>query len=62
MSDSPEQAKYRANVRSWLQEHRDEAPVFAGQDEQESIAARREWQGTLAEAGLAGVTWPVELG
>jgi len=62
LSDSPEQAKYRAKVRVWLQEHRDEAPVFAGQDEQESIAARRDWQRTLAEAGLAGVTWPVELG
>ena len=32
------------------------------QDEQEAIAARRRWQGVLAEAGLAGVTWPVELG
>ncbi len=62
LNDSPEQAQYRAKVRSWLQEHRSEAPVFSGQDEQESIAARREWQGTLAEAGLAGVTWPVELG
>ncbi|MGI8730481.1 MAG: acyl-CoA dehydrogenase family protein [Solirubrobacteraceae bacterium] len=62
LNDSPQQAEYRAKVRSWMQEHRSEAPIFMGQDEQESIDARRAWQGTLAQAGLAGVTWPVELG
>ncbi len=62
LNDSPEQAQYRAKVRAWLQEHADAAPVFAGQDEQESIAARRAWQGKLATAGLAGVAWPVEYG
>ena len=32
------------------------------EDEDEIIAARRAWQGKLAEAGLAGVTWPKEYG
>ncbi len=66
LDDTPEQARYRAQVRGWLQEHRDQAPVLRGEgaltDEQEIIAARRAWQGALAEAGLAGVTWPQEYG
>jgi alkylation response protein AidB-like acyl-CoA dehydrogenase len=66
LDDTPEQAAYRAQVRSWLEEHRGEAPVLQGpnaiQDEDEIIAARRVWQGKLAEAGLAGVTWPKEYG
>ena len=31
-------------------------------DEDEIVTARRAWQGRLAEAGLAGVTWPKEFG
>jgi alkylation response protein AidB-like acyl-CoA dehydrogenase len=31
-------------------------------DEQQIVAARRAWQGKLAEGGLAGVTWPPEYG
>jgi alkylation response protein AidB-like acyl-CoA dehydrogenase len=66
LDDTPEQAAYRAEVRSWLDEHASEAPVLQGPDaitdEQEIIAARRAWQGKLAEGGLAGVTWPKEFG
>jgi alkylation response protein AidB-like acyl-CoA dehydrogenase len=66
LNDTPEQARYRSEVRAWLKRHRDEAPVIAGPgaitDEHELIAARRAWQGKLAEAGLAGVTWPKEFG
>jgi alkylation response protein AidB-like acyl-CoA dehydrogenase len=66
LNDTPEQAEYRTRVRAWLSEHRDEAPVLRGEgalkDEDEIIAARRAWQGQLAEAGLAGVTWPKEFG
>jgi hypothetical protein len=62
LDDTPEQAAYRAQVRSWLQEHKSQAPVLSGpdalKDEDEIVAARRAWQGKLAEAGLAGVTWP----
>ena len=28
LDDTPEQAAYRAQVRSWLEEHRSEAPVY----------------------------------
>jgi alkylation response protein AidB-like acyl-CoA dehydrogenase len=66
LDDTPEQAAYRAQVRSWLDEHKAEAPVLSGpgalEDEAEILAARRAWQGKLAEAGLAGVTWPKEYG
>jgi alkylation response protein AidB-like acyl-CoA dehydrogenase len=66
LDDTPDQAAYRAQVRKWLEDHRSEAPVLSGpnalKDEDEIIAARRAWQGKLAEAGLAGVTWPKEFG
>jgi alkylation response protein AidB-like acyl-CoA dehydrogenase len=64
LNDSPEQAAYRTQVRAWLQEHRGEAPPVRAPegDEDAYLAARRAWQGTLAEAGLAGVVWPKDLG
>jgi len=66
LDDTPEQAKYRTRVRAWLHEHKSEAPILTGPDaiqgEDEIVAARRAWQGKLAEAGLAGVTWPKEYG
>ena len=61
LNDTPELAEYRTRVRSWLAEHAAEAPARAG-DEHEVVAARREWQRKLAEAGLAAVTWPAEYG
>jgi alkylation response protein AidB-like acyl-CoA dehydrogenase len=66
LDDTPEQAEHRARVRAWLEAHKSEAPILSGpgalQDEDEIVAARRAWQGKLAEAGLAGVTWPKEYG
>jgi len=56
LNDTPEQASYRERVRDWLSEHAAEAPP------EDDIPARRAWQGMLAKAGLAGVTWPVEYG
>jgi alkylation response protein AidB-like acyl-CoA dehydrogenase len=66
LDDTQDQAAYRAQVRAWLDEHSSEAPVLEGkgaiEDESAVIAARRAWQGKLAEAGLAGVTWPKDFG
>ena len=66
LNDTPELAEYRARVRSWLDEHKGEAPILRGddaiRDEHEAVAAHREWQRKLAEAGLAAVTWPAEYG
>jgi len=66
LNDSPDQAEYRAKVRAWLDEHKDEAPVLRGEgaieDEDAAIAAHRVWQRKLAEAGFVGITWPKEYG
>ncbi len=63
LNDTPEQAEYREKARSWLGAHKDEAPPRQGSYEDAAyIDARRAWQGKLAEAGLAGVTWPREYG
>jgi alkylation response protein AidB-like acyl-CoA dehydrogenase len=66
LDDTPEQAAYRAQVRTWLDQNKSQAPILQGpgalEDEAEILAARRTWQGKLAEGGLAGVTWPKEYG
>jgi alkylation response protein AidB-like acyl-CoA dehydrogenase len=66
LDDTPGQAAHRAKVQGWLSEHKRSAPVLQGpdalKDEDQIIAARRAWQGQLAEGGLAGVTWPQEYG
>ncbi len=68
LDDTPQQAAYRAQVRSWLEEHAAEAPQLQArgasspEEEERVIAERRVWQGKLAEGGLAGVTWPKEYG
>ena len=62
LNDTPQQARYRAGVRAWIDEHTADAPAAEGRDEQHAIAARRAWQGRLAAAGLAGVTWPLQYG
>ncbi len=63
LNDTPEQAAYREKVRGWLDEHKTEAPSKSGSSEDTAyIGSRRAWQGQLAEAGLAGVTWPEEFG
>ncbi|HEV2062190.1 MAG TPA: acyl-CoA dehydrogenase family protein [Solirubrobacteraceae bacterium] len=65
LNDTPEQAAFRERVRAWLEEHKDEAPVLEGPEalpEDQVVPARRVWQRKLAEAGLAGATWPKEYG
>jgi alkylation response protein AidB-like acyl-CoA dehydrogenase len=64
LEDTPDEAEYRATFRAWLTENSADAPartVLAPQDD-ESLATWRAWQGTLADAGYAGVTWPQEHG
>jgi alkylation response protein AidB-like acyl-CoA dehydrogenase len=63
LNDTPEQASYRAEVRAWLEQNKAQAPPRSGSSEDKAyIDARRAWQRQLAEAGLAGVTWPKEFG
>ena len=66
LNDTPEQAEYRKEVRAWLDANKAEAPILQGEgaltDPDEILVAHRAWQGKLAEAGLAGATWPKEYG
>jgi alkylation response protein AidB-like acyl-CoA dehydrogenase len=66
LNDTPEQAAYREQVRTWLEANKAAAPPVrstrAGSEDAEYLAARRAWQGRLAEGGLAGTTWPQEYG
>jgi alkylation response protein AidB-like acyl-CoA dehydrogenase len=63
LNDTPEQADYRSRARTWLQENRDQAPPRSGSyEDEEYVDVRRAWQRRLAQAGLAGVTWPREFG
>jgi alkylation response protein AidB-like acyl-CoA dehydrogenase len=63
LNDTPDQAQYRERVRAWLLEHKSEAPLPSGDSGDSGyIDSRRGWQRKLAEAGLAGVTWPKEFG
>jgi alkylation response protein AidB-like acyl-CoA dehydrogenase len=63
LNDTLEQAAYREKVRRWLEVNRDSAPPGSGSYEDDAyVNARRAWQRRLAEAGLAGVTWPREYG
>jgi alkylation response protein AidB-like acyl-CoA dehydrogenase len=66
LNDTPQQAEYRAKVRAWLEEHKTQAPAVrgtrAGAEDDAYVDARRRWQGQLAEGGLAGVTWPADVG
>ena len=61
-NDSPEEAAYRAQVRTWLEAN---APRKAVADDGEgggSMAASRAWQAKKAAAGYAQITWPKEWG
>jgi alkylation response protein AidB-like acyl-CoA dehydrogenase len=63
LNDTPEQASYRAEVRAWLEQNKAQAPPRSGSyEDTEYVNARRAWQRRLAEAGIAGVTWPKEFG
>lgn len=63
LNDTPEQAAFRATTREWLDAHKAQAPPRSGEsDDPAYIDSRRAWQRQLAEAGLAGVTWPTEFG
>ena len=74
-NDTPEEAAFRAEVRTWLDAHArrlgDDEPrggavtalLTEGADHDDDLAARaRPWQKTLNEGGWTGLTWPKEYG
>ena len=59
LSNSAAELAFRDQLRAWLEaNHSGQAPV--GEDG--GFAFAREWQRRLADAGWAGVDWPVEYG
>jgi alkylation response protein AidB-like acyl-CoA dehydrogenase len=65
LSDSPEQAEFRAKARGWLERNkpRDIAERgFALAIDDETVRALKNWQRKLYEGGYLGISWPVEYG
>ena len=66
--DSPEEAKFRAEVRSWLDANakkRVRREISADHMENgaaNEMAASKAWQKTKAQAGYARITWPKGMG
>jgi alkylation response protein AidB-like acyl-CoA dehydrogenase len=59
--DTPDEAAWRATVRSFIEEHRDELGRRSEQRTFDHTQARRR-QALLYDGGLVGVTWPVDAG
>jgi alkylation response protein AidB-like acyl-CoA dehydrogenase len=61
LRDSPEQARFRAELRGWLAANVPSAAAPPRGDD-ERVAAARAWQRRLFEGGWAGLDWPREYG
>jgi alkylation response protein AidB-like acyl-CoA dehydrogenase len=66
LTDSPEQGRFRREVRSWLQQN---LPSGWGTDAfempesaQREVEFLKSWQRKLHDGGWAGLDWPVEYG
>jgi len=56
---------FRHELRTWLDEHctaRFRALPFQGEMDAERLELMHEWNRTMADAGWAGIDWPVEFG
>ena len=61
LRDSPEEEKFRLEVRAWLAENAPPKPhPERGTDEWHTF--HRPWHRKLSDAGYAGLSWPVEYG
>jgi alkylation response protein AidB-like acyl-CoA dehydrogenase len=69
--DTPEESRFRAEVRTWLEEHAPRRSASAApmlhhdpspEADAEHVRRCREWQRTLFDGGWAGITWPAEYG
>jgi len=66
--DSPEEAKFRAEVRTWLDANakprrgRDSGDMIEENGAAATMAASKAWQKKKAEVGYARITWPKGMG
>jgi len=66
-NDTPEEAAFRAEARSWLEANAEplatgEAQSFDEADTPQMVADAKAWQKKKADAGWACITWPKEFG
>jgi alkylation response protein AidB-like acyl-CoA dehydrogenase len=64
-NDSPDEAAFRAEARSFLEQNlpsKDEAQGRGDRDKAEFLARARAWQKIKAASGYAQITWPKEMG
>jgi len=67
-NDTPEEAEFRREVRSWLDANarrdRDPAAKFkvGGGDEAAALERAKDWQSKKSDAGWVGIHWPEEFG
>src|SRR5258705_13423091 len=62
LSDAPDEARFRQDLRAWLEKSLPELPWPEPADMVEKAPFWRRWQAMLFEAGDAGLTWPCEHG
>ncbi len=66
LRDTPEQAAFRAEVRSWIERNLPEGwregKVREPEDATERVAFLKRWQRKLYDGGWAGLNWPKEYG
>ncbi|MGZ6792761.1 MAG: acyl-CoA dehydrogenase family protein [Mycobacteriales bacterium] len=61
--DTPEEAAWREEVRSYIADHRSELASYGDGGRRDGDLTRaRQSQATLYDGGYVGVTWPKELG
>ncbi|MEL0307306.1 MAG: acyl-CoA dehydrogenase family protein, partial [Halieaceae bacterium] len=63
-SDTPEEAAFRKEVRSWLAANGSDLQSTVADElySEADIARGRHWQRKKAEAGFAHIVWPQEYG
>jgi alkylation response protein AidB-like acyl-CoA dehydrogenase len=62
LSDSPEEARFRAEARAWLEETLPLLPWPEPADLVDKVPFWQQWQRALFSAGYAGLSWPEQYG
>ena len=66
--DTAEEAKFRSEVRAWLETQakprgtRDASDEMEMREDRDSMAAAKAWQAKKAEKGYGRITWPKDVG
>ncbi|MFC8661321.1 acyl-CoA dehydrogenase family protein [Streptomyces sp. NPDC057199] len=62
LADSPEEARFRAEIRKWLADALPSLPWPEPPDLEGKRPFWRQWQSLLFDVGYAGLSWPKEYG